>query len=100
LRADLSVIDGAPRFRQMGVDVFFGDARFVGPDCVEVDGRRLGFRRALIATGARAAVPEVPGLAEADYLTNETVFELTALPPRLVLLGAGPIGCELAQAFA
>ncbi len=100
LRADLSGIDGAPRFRHMGVDVFLGDARFVGPDCIEVDGRRLSFRRAIIATGARPAVPDVPGLAGTDYLTNETVFELTALPARLVLIGGGPIGCELAQAFA
>src|SRR5262249_18460011 len=75
-------------------------ARFVAPDAVEVEGKRLRFRRALIATGARPAVPEVPGLREAGYLTNETVFALTALPPRLAVIGGGPVGCELAQAFA
>jgi pyruvate/2-oxoglutarate dehydrogenase complex dihydrolipoamide dehydrogenase (E3) component len=82
------------------VDVYFGQARFTGPDSVEVDGRTLRFSRAVIATGARAAKPDVPGLAEAGYLTNETVFSLTTLPRRLAVIGAGPIGCELAQAFA
>jgi pyruvate/2-oxoglutarate dehydrogenase complex dihydrolipoamide dehydrogenase (E3) component len=99
LRAGLSPIDGAPRFRQLGVDVFLGQGRFVRPDAVEVDGAVLSFRRAIIATGARAAAPPVPGLAEAGYLTNETVFSLTELPRRLVVIGGGPIGCELAQAF-
>jgi len=99
LRADLSAIDSAARFRELGVDVYLGDARFVAPDAVEVDGRRLRFARAVIATGARATGLPVPGLAEAGFLTNETVFSLTALPPRLVVIGAGPIGCELAQAF-
>src|SRR6185503_16825974 len=60
----------------------------------------LRFRRAVIATGARAAVPPIPGLAEAGYLTNETIFNLTALPPRLAVIGGGPIGCEMAQTFA
>jgi pyruvate/2-oxoglutarate dehydrogenase complex dihydrolipoamide dehydrogenase (E3) component len=67
---------------------------------VEVDGRRLRFRNALVATGGRAAAPEVPGLAEVGYRTNETLFDLTELPRRLVVVGAGPIGCEMAQAFA
>ncbi len=82
-----------------GIDVFLGDARFVGPDAVEVDGRRLRFKKALIASGSRSAVPDVPGLSTADYLTNETVFELTELPRRLVCLGGGTVNCELAQAF-
>jgi pyruvate/2-oxoglutarate dehydrogenase complex dihydrolipoamide dehydrogenase (E3) component len=100
LRAALSPTDSAARFRGLGVDVFFGDARFTGPDAVEVGGRVLRFRRAVIATGARAARPDIPGLADAGFLTNETVFTLTELPPRLAVIGAGPIGCELAQAFA
>jgi pyruvate/2-oxoglutarate dehydrogenase complex dihydrolipoamide dehydrogenase (E3) component len=100
LRADLSRIDGAPRFRELGVDVFLGEGRFVTPDRVEVDGKVLRFRRAIIATGARPSVPSIPGLAEAGYRTNETIFGLTELPPRLVVIGGGPIGCELAQAFA
>jgi pyruvate/2-oxoglutarate dehydrogenase complex dihydrolipoamide dehydrogenase (E3) component len=100
LRAALSANDSAARYRGFGADVFFGEARFTGPDAVEVGGRVLRFRRAVIATGARAARPEIPGLAEAGYLTNETVFTLTELPPRLAVIGAGPVGCELAQAFA
>jgi pyruvate/2-oxoglutarate dehydrogenase complex dihydrolipoamide dehydrogenase (E3) component len=100
LRADLSPIDSAARYRELGVDVFFGAGRFIGPDRVEVGGQVLNFRRAIIATGARAAVPPVPGLASAGYLTNETIFALTELPKRLLVIGAGPIGCEMAQAFA
>src|SRR6266542_3308647 len=100
LRAAISRNDSAARYRDLGVDVFLGEARFTAPDRVEVDGNPLQFRRAIIATGARAAVPSIPGLAEAGYLTNETVFDLTQLPARLVVVGAGPIGCELAQAFA
>ncbi len=100
LRAGISPHDGAARFRGLGIDVFLGSGRFTAPDTVEVDGRRLRFRRAVIATGARAAVPPIPGLAEAGYRTNETIFNLTELPRRLAVLGCGPIGCELAQAFA
>ena len=100
VRAGMAPIDGAPRFRELGVDVFLGDARFVAPDAIEVDGARLAFRRAVIAAGARAAVPDVPGLRDAPYYTNETIFSRTRRPAHLVVLGAGPIGCELAQAFA
>ena len=73
---------------------------FRGADAVAVDGARLGFRKALIATGARPLLPDIEGLAAAGYLNNETVFELTALPPSLLVIGGGPLGCELAQAFA
>jgi pyruvate/2-oxoglutarate dehydrogenase complex dihydrolipoamide dehydrogenase (E3) component len=100
LRADLSPIDGAPRFRDLGIDVFLGDGRFVGADAVDVGGERLTFRRAVIATGARAAIPPIPGLSSTPYYTNESIFTLTSRPQHLVVLGAGPIGCELAQAFA
>jgi pyruvate/2-oxoglutarate dehydrogenase complex dihydrolipoamide dehydrogenase (E3) component len=100
LRADLSVVDSAQRFTGLGVDVFLGQARFCGPDRITVGDAVLRFRRAVIATGARAAVPPVPGLGEAGYYTNETIFSLTERPEHLVVLGAGPIGCELAQAFA
>ncbi|MHB1845618.1 MAG: mercuric reductase [Deltaproteobacteria bacterium] len=99
LRAGLSKNDSAERFAKLGVDVFLGDARFVGRDALEVSGQRLRFARAVVATGARAARPLIPGLSEAGYLTNETVFSLTRLPERLVVIGGGPIGCELAQAF-
>lgn len=100
LRADISQHDSARRFASLGVDVFLGQGRFTGPDALEVDGKALRFKKAVIATGARAAALPIPGLAEAGYLTNETVFSLTALPRRLAVIGAGPIGCELAQAFA
>ena len=100
IRAGLSRIDSAARFRELGVDVFLGQGRFTRPDVLRVNGRTLRFRRAVIATGGRAAVPPIPGLDGAGYLTNETVFELTELPEHLVVLGAGPIGCEMAQAFA
>src|SRR5881396_15731 len=99
LRADLSPHDSAQRFSKLGVDVFLGEARFGGPDTVEVAGQTLRFKRAVIATGARAVEPPIPGLAEAGYLTNETVFNLTQCPARLAVIGGGPIGCELAQAF-
>jgi pyruvate/2-oxoglutarate dehydrogenase complex dihydrolipoamide dehydrogenase (E3) component len=100
LRAGLAPHDSAQRFRGLGVDVFLGEGRFTGPDTLAVNDTVLRFRRAIIATGARAAVPPVPGLAEAGFLTNETVFDLTVLPRRLAVIGGGPIGVELSQAFA
>jgi len=100
LRADIASVDGAERFRDLGVDVYLGEGRFVARDALEVDGRRLEFRRAVLATGARAAMPDIPGLADAPAYTNETIFGLAELPNRLVAIGAGPIGVELSQAFA
>src|SRR6266550_6073728 len=99
LRADLSPNDSAQRFAGLGVDVFLGEAHFTGPDTIQVAGKTLRFKRAVIATGARALQPPIPGLAEAGYLTNETVFNLTQCPARIAVIGGGPIGCELAQAF-
>ena len=100
LRAHIAPVDGAPRYRELGVDVFFGDGRFTGPDTLQVGETTLRFRRAMIATGARAALPPIPGLADAAPYTNETIFSLTERPNRLAVIGAGPIGLELAQAFA
>ena len=100
LRARISPIDGASRFAGLGVDVFLGHGEFVGPDRLRVNGDELHFRRAIIATGARAALIPVPGLEGPGVYTNETIFSLTELPPRLVVIGAGPIGMELAQTFA
>jgi pyruvate/2-oxoglutarate dehydrogenase complex dihydrolipoamide dehydrogenase (E3) component len=100
LRAQLSPTDSVARFRSLGVDVFLGEGRFTGPDTLTVDGQALRFARAVIATGGRAHHPDVSGLVQAGFLTNESVFTLTELPPRLAVLGAGPVGCELAQAFA
>jgi pyruvate/2-oxoglutarate dehydrogenase complex dihydrolipoamide dehydrogenase (E3) component len=101
LRAGISPIDSATRYtEELGVDVFLGDGKFTSRDTVEVDGQELKFARAVIATGARAATIPIPGLWECGALSNETVFSLTQLPKRLAVIGAGPIGCELAQSFA
>jgi pyruvate/2-oxoglutarate dehydrogenase complex dihydrolipoamide dehydrogenase (E3) component len=82
VRSHFAPVDGAPRFTALGVDVFLGQARFTGPDAVQVDdggaGATLRFRRAVVAAGARAAVPDVPGLAESAYYTNETISRSTA----------------------
>jgi len=99
LRARISYHDSAQRFQELGVDVFLGTAGFSGPDTVEVAGKTLHFKKAVITTGGRAVHPAIPGLAEAGFLTNETVFSLTERPARLLVLGGGPIGCEFAQAF-
>lgn len=99
LRARISQHDSVHRFQQLGVDVFLGEGHFTGRDTIEVDGKTLRFSKAVIATGARAAAPPIPGLAEAGYLTNETVFSLTERPGRLAVIGAGPIGSEMSQAF-
>lgn len=100
IRAGISRHDSAERFRGLGVDVFLGQGQFVASDAVEVGGQVLRFRKAVIATGGRPAVPPIEGLEEAGYLTNETVFEMESLPRRLAVVGGGPIGCELAQTFA
>ena len=104
LRARISHTDSAHRYKSLGVDVYIGQARFAGEDRVVVEGpagnRTLSFVKAAICTGARASTPAVPGLEGAGYLTNETVFSLTELPARIGVIGAGPIGCELAHAFA
>ena len=99
IRSSLAEHDSVKRFQGLGVDVFLGSGRFTGPDRIAVGDRELIFANALIATGARAALPSVAGLEEAGFLTNETVFELTALPATLAIIGGGPIGCEMAQAF-
>jgi len=99
LRAGISRNDSAQRYDEMGVHVFFGEASFTDRHTVTVGNTVLRFRKAVIAAGARAVRPDIPGLAEAGFLTNETVFNLTELPSRLAVIGGGPIGCELAQAF-
>jgi pyruvate/2-oxoglutarate dehydrogenase complex dihydrolipoamide dehydrogenase (E3) component len=99
IRTGISHHDSADRFQKLGVDVFLGVAQFINSGTIAVDDHRLHFKKAVIATGARAARPDTPGLAEAGYLTNETVFSLTELPKRLAVIGGGPIGCELSQAM-
>jgi pyruvate/2-oxoglutarate dehydrogenase complex dihydrolipoamide dehydrogenase (E3) component len=101
IRADISPHDSARRFSEhYGIDVFFGSARFLGPDTASVGNTILHFKKAVIATGARAVVPPIPGLPEAGFLTNHNVFNLTEKPGRLAVIGGGPIGSELAQTFA
>ena len=100
-RARIAPHDSQERFESLGVDVFRGPARFVSPHEVAVDGVRLQARNFVIAAGSRAVVPQVEGLAEARAYTNETVFdELRAKPERMIVIGGGPIGCEMGQAFA
>ena len=100
IRANIARHDSAQRYsRELGVDVFIGKGRFTGANTVEVNGKTLTFSKAVIATGGTAAIPGIPGLREAPYLTNASIFNLTELPARLGVIGAGPIGLELAQAF-
>ncbi len=100
LRAEISPLDSAHRFRDLGIDVFFGQGEFIDSNAICVGEQTLRFKRAVIATGARASTPPIPGLDQVEYLTNESIFSLTELPVRLGIIGAGPIGCELAQAFS
>ena len=100
LRASIAPIDSAQRYSEkLGVDVFMGKGRFTGKNTIEVNGKTLKFAKAVVATGGTAAVPNIPGLQQVPYLTNATVFNLTELPARLGVIGAGPIGLELAQSF-
>lgn len=99
IRAEISPVDSAKRFRELGVDVFLGEARFSSADTIEVAGKTLRFKKAAIATGSRPSELPIPGLEEVGYLTNETVFSLTERPQRLAVIGGGYIGCELAQTF-
>ena len=105
LRAKISPNDSAMRFSEMGIDMYFGQGSFVDGETIRVtrsDGTvtDLKYRKAVVATGARAAAPPIPGLDSVDYLTNENLFSLTELPKRFGIVGSGPIGCEMAQSFA
>ncbi|MDB4526986.1 mercuric reductase [bacterium] len=100
LRAGISPHDSAQRFKDLGIDLYLGGATFVDRHTIDVQGEQLTFKKACIATGARASAPPIPGLDTIDYLTNETLFSLTELPKRFGMIGAGPIGCEMAQSFA
>jgi pyruvate/2-oxoglutarate dehydrogenase complex dihydrolipoamide dehydrogenase (E3) component len=98
-RADLAPHDSAQRLSSLGVHVFLSEASFAGPRSVSVDGRELKFRRAVIATGSRPTIPPIPGLSNRPFLTSETIWDLREQPRSLLVVGGGPIGCELAQAF-
>ncbi len=99
IRAGISHHDSVERFQKLGIDVFLGKAGFTSKNTVEVAGKSLRFKKAVIATGARASTLAISGIEEVGYLTNETVFSLTQRPQRLAVIGGGPIGAELAQAF-
>jgi pyruvate/2-oxoglutarate dehydrogenase complex dihydrolipoamide dehydrogenase (E3) component len=99
-RAHLAANDSVQRLTRLGIQVFFGDAAFTSGREIAVGSQTLRFTRAAIATGSRPAVPPIDGLPTTPYLTNETVFDLTERPDRLLVIGAGAIGCELSQAFA
>eukprot|EP00753_Platysulcus_tardus_P010728 PLAT300.1.p1 GENE.PLAT300.1~~PLAT300.1.p1 ORF type:complete len:683 (+),score=331.18 PLAT300.1:33-2051(+) len=99
LRSSIAPHDSAKRFSKLGVDVFIGRGKFTGRNTVEVNGKTLTFAKAVIATGAAAAVPPIEGLSDVHFLTNATLFNLTELPPRFGVIGTGAIGCEMAQAF-
>jgi pyruvate/2-oxoglutarate dehydrogenase complex dihydrolipoamide dehydrogenase (E3) component len=92
--------DSAARFRGMGVEVVEASAHFLSPDAIEAGGRRLGFRRCVVAAGSAAIVPDLPGLDGVPWFTNETIFDLEEPPGHLLILGGGPIGLEMAQAHA
>lgn len=96
----IAATEDAAALARDGIDVIHGYGRFRSPTTVEVDGRTIRSRRFVIATGARPALPPIPGLAGADPLTSETLFDLPARPASMIVLGGGPIGCEMAQAFA
>ncbi len=95
----IAPMDSEERFRGLGATVIRGEARFVGPDSVAVDGRVLSARRIVVAAGSRAAVPRIEGLETAGYLTNASIFGLPERPEHLLILGGGPIGLEMADAF-
>src|SRR5262245_34391130 len=99
MRSQSSAGDAVQVVEQAGVAVYLGHTRFTAPNIVEVDGRPLRFRKAVIATGSDPLLPRIEGLRTGEYLTNENVFSLTELPARLVVIGGGPLACELAQAF-
>ncbi|MFP4579542.1 MAG: mercuric reductase [Candidatus Sumerlaeia bacterium] len=99
VRVRISENDSARSLSEKGIDLFLGDGRFVDAHCFEVDGKQIRFKKALVCTGGRPKGLDVDGAEETGYLTNETVFSITERPGRLVVLGGGPIGCELSQAF-
>ena len=103
IRSEISSHDACERFSKVyNMDVYIGHAKFTGSDTIKIgdNGPELKFARCVIATGAKASVPPIPGLSDIKYLTNQTIWNLTSLPLRLGIIGSGPIGCEMAQAFA
>ncbi|MFN5871887.1 MAG: mercuric reductase [Aphanizomenon sp.] len=99
IRASISYHDSVERFKSLGIDVFLGNGKFISNNSIEVANQNLKFKKAVIATGAKAIKPKIRGIETAGYLTNETVFSLTQKPEKLAIIGGGPVGCELAQTF-
>ena len=100
-RAKIAPHDSKERFESLGVDVFHGEGRFLSPHEIEVDGQKLRAKNFVIATGSRAVIPKIEGIDKVPYFTNETIFdELKQKPESMIVLGGGPIGCELGQAFS
>ncbi|MBC8057014.1 MAG: FAD-containing oxidoreductase [Rhizobiales bacterium] len=100
VRTRIGQLDSAAKLKALGVDLYFGAACFSGPRSIDVDGTALRFRKAIVATGARPATIEIPGLAEAGYVQASTMFEAFGAPRRMLVVGGGPNGCEGAQALA
>jgi len=98
--ATIAPHDSVERYEKLGVDCIAGDAKIVSPWEVEVGGRRLSARSLVVATGSKPVIPPIDGIGDIDYLTSDTVWEIDTRPERLVVLGGGPIGCELTQAFS
>lgn len=99
LRTRIAEYHSADRLRALGADVFFGEAHFVKTKALVVGNTQLSFKKALVVTGARPRSSDIPGLDQIGYLTSSTIFDITELPKRLAVIGGGPLGCELAQAF-
>ena len=99
LRSSVGRFDDVTNFQKMGIGVFLGNGEFIGSEELKVDNQKLRFKKAILATGTQPAVLDIPGLKETGFLTNQTVFNLTSLPKRLAVIGAGALSCELSQAF-
>jgi pyruvate/2-oxoglutarate dehydrogenase complex dihydrolipoamide dehydrogenase (E3) component len=99
-RAEIAPVDSAPGAQSRGTDMYFGEGMFTGRNEISVRGKTLRFRKAVIATGGSAFVPPIPGLKDTPFITNAALYNLTELPKRMLVVGAGPIGCEMAQSFA
>ena len=100
IRAEIAHHDSAENFsKEYGIDIILGEAKFIDANTIRVNGKDLKFLRACICTGGRPKIPQITGLQNIHYYTSENIFNLTEQPAKLMVVGAGPIGCELGQAF-
>lgn len=101
IRAEISKNDSAKRFTDhYGLDIYMGQAKFLSPETVEVNGKVLKFKKACIASGGRPRIPDYAGLYQIKYYTSDNIFNLVVQPKKMLIVGTGPIGCELGQSFA